>query len=189
MRIPRLGIDATLQPLHLGPNGELVPPDYGKAGWYKAGPEPGEPGEPGRAVVAGHVDSKTGPDVFAALRNARPGDRIRVRLADGSTVTFVVSAVETHPRSRFPTSRGLRRGRAGRAPADHLYGPLRLRPRGLPGQRRGFRPPRALTPGGLPPDARYPIIGEHSGLTAHFGVSACAPGRSAHPTGSLPVRF
>lgn len=100
--VPRLGIDATLQPLHLGKEGELVAPDYGRAGWYQAGPEPGEPG---RAVVAGHVDSKTGPDVFAALGRARAGDRVRIRLVDGSDVTFVVTAVEVHPRAQFPTAR------------------------------------------------------------------------------------
>lgn len=100
--LPRLGIDATLQPLVLGQRGELVAPDYGRAGWYKAGPEPGEPG---RAVVAGHVDSKTGPDVFAELGRARVGDRIRFVLADGSDVMFVVTSVEVHPRAEFPTDR------------------------------------------------------------------------------------
>lgn len=100
--LPRLGIDAALLPLHLGKRDELVPPPYGQAGWYEAGPEPGEPG---RAVIAGHVDSKTGPDVFAALGEARAGDSIRVRLADRSTVTFLVQAVEVHPRADFPTSR------------------------------------------------------------------------------------
>ncbi|WP_344604288.1 class F sortase, partial [Sporichthya brevicatena] len=102
VRLPRLKIDAALLPLQLGKKRELVPPPYGKAGWYQAGPEPGEIG---RAVIAGHVDSKTGPDVFAALRNARRGDRIRVLLRDGSTVIFVVQKVETHPRRKFPTDR------------------------------------------------------------------------------------
>jgi len=102
VRVPRLKIDAALQPLTLGRQGELVPPDYGRAGWYEAGPEPGEIG---RAVIAGHVDSKTGPDVFAALGRAKPGDRVRVVLRDRSVVTFVVQAVEVHPRSRFPTAR------------------------------------------------------------------------------------
>jgi LPXTG-site transpeptidase (sortase) family protein len=100
--LPRLGIVATLQPLHLGDGGELVPPEYGKAGWYEAGLEPGEPG---RAVIAGHVDSKTGPDVFYRLRQTRPGDRIRIKLADREVLTFVVQAVEVHPRAKFPTAR------------------------------------------------------------------------------------
>jgi len=102
VRIPRLGIDAAMDPLHIDGTGVLVPPQYGRAGWFAAGPEPGELG---RAVIAGHVDSKTGPDVFAALRNARKGDRVVVRLADGSVRTFLVYAREEHPKADFPTSR------------------------------------------------------------------------------------
>lgn len=100
--MPNLGIDAALDPLHLDAKRVLVPPQYGRAGWYEAGPEPGEAG---RAVVAGHVDSKTGPDVFAALHRARKGDRILVELADGSTVRFVVDRVEAHAQDNFPTAR------------------------------------------------------------------------------------
>ncbi len=100
--MPRLKIDAALDPLNLDADRVLVPPDYGRAGWYKAGPDPGEPG---RTVIAGHVDSKTGPDVFAALHNARRGDRVLVRLADRSTVTYLVYAIEVHPRDDFPTRR------------------------------------------------------------------------------------
>lgn len=100
--VPRLGIDAALQPLRLDAKGELMVPEFGRAGWYQAGPEPGEPG---RAVIAGHVDNKTGPDVFARLGRARVGDRIKVLVADGSPVTFVVTSVEIHPRTRFPTER------------------------------------------------------------------------------------
>ncbi len=98
----RLGIDAALDPLVLDGTRELLPPEYGRAGWYENGPEPGEPG---RVVIAGHVDSKTGPDVFAALARARPGDRIEIKLADGSSVTYRVRAVEVHPRNDFPTDR------------------------------------------------------------------------------------
>jgi LPXTG-site transpeptidase (sortase) family protein len=98
--VSRLGISASMQPLHLGSAGELVPPAYGSAGWYSAGPEPGEIG---RAVIAGHVDSKKGPDVFANLRNARPGDRVVVRLVDGSEKDFVVDDVGLYKKSAFPT--------------------------------------------------------------------------------------
>ncbi len=81
---------------------ELQPPKYGKAGWYQAGPEPGEAG---RAVIAGHLDSKKGPDVFYPLKKARKGDKIVVTTADGTKLTWVVQAVELHKRSKFPTSR------------------------------------------------------------------------------------
>jgi sortase (surface protein transpeptidase) len=46
------------------------------AGWFTGGPMPGQLGP---AVIAGHVDSRTGPAVFHRLRDLRPGDQIRVR--------------------------------------------------------------------------------------------------------------
>lgn len=102
VRLPRLDIDAALQPLKLGAGQELLPPDYGRAGWYRNGPEPGEAG---RAVIAGHVDSKTGPDVFAALGRARAGDRIVIELENGDEVRFRVRDIGVFLRSKFPTDR------------------------------------------------------------------------------------
>lgn len=100
--VPRLKIKAEVDPLGLDPkSGELVPPLYGRAGWYKAGPEPGEPG---RAVIAGHLDNAHGLDVFARLGEARPSDRIVVRLADGERLTFRVQRVALFPQSDFPTA-------------------------------------------------------------------------------------
>jgi hypothetical protein len=100
--IGRLGLSAKLKKLYVDSHNRLVPPNYGSAGWYAAGPEPGEPGA---AVIAGHLDSKHGPDVFAALGRARPGDRIRVDLKDGKTVVFRVTTVKQFPQSHFPTQR------------------------------------------------------------------------------------
>jgi sortase (surface protein transpeptidase) len=100
--IPPLHLSAELKLLHLDAHGKLVPPSYGSAGWYAAGPEPGEPGA---AVIAGHLDSKSGPDVFAALGRAKPGDRIRIRLKDGTLVVFRVTEVKQFPQAHFPTKR------------------------------------------------------------------------------------
>jgi LPXTG-site transpeptidase (sortase) family protein len=101
VRVPRLGIRAALDPLGLGKQGELIPPRYGRAGWYEDGPEPGERG---RAVIAGHVDSKTGPDVFARLREARKGDRVLVDLAGGGRLVFTVQRARLYPVDAFPTT-------------------------------------------------------------------------------------
>lgn len=101
VRVPRLGISAGLAPLVLDAARELMPPPYGTAGWYRRGPEPGEAG---RAVIAGHVDSRSGPDVFYSLRQARRGDRIVVDLADGTRVPFVVQRVGSYPKAEFPTT-------------------------------------------------------------------------------------
>jgi hypothetical protein len=102
VRVPALRIDAAMEPLYRDSTGVLLPPENGRAGWYEAGPEPGELG---RAVLAGHVDSRTGPDVFLNLRRASAGDRVLVDLADGSTLTFVVDSVGLYAKDEFPTAR------------------------------------------------------------------------------------
>jgi LPXTG-site transpeptidase (sortase) family protein len=101
--MPRLKINAGMQALHLdAKSSELLPPDYGIAGWYQAGPEPGEAG---RAVIAGHLNSVKGPDVFWSLKDAKKGDEIIVETKDGTKLTFKVNLVELHRRDAFPTSR------------------------------------------------------------------------------------
>jgi Sortase domain len=100
--VPAARISARLKPLHLDAKGRLVAPKYGVAGWYAAGPEPGEPGS---AVIAGHLDNKDGADVFATLAQTRPGDRIRVRLEDGKALAFRVTEIGQFPQNNFPTRR------------------------------------------------------------------------------------
>jgi LPXTG-site transpeptidase (sortase) family protein len=102
VRIPRLDIAAAVDPLRLGRSSELVPPRYGRAGWYKDGPEPGERG---RAVIVGHLDSRTGRDVFWNLHSARRGDKVFVEVSKGIEVRFVVQRVGRYARARFPTDR------------------------------------------------------------------------------------
>jgi hypothetical protein len=101
IRVPRVGIDAPTIPLILDESGELeVPADTDEAGWFLEGPEPGEQGP---AVIAGHLDSLTGPAVFYRVRDLVAGDAIVVDRADGSQVEFVVSRIEQHAKSAFPT--------------------------------------------------------------------------------------
>ena len=49
------------------------------------------------------MDSRNGPGIFARLATVRPGARIRVDRADGSTVTFRITSVSRVPKTRFPT--------------------------------------------------------------------------------------
>lgn len=100
VRVSALGIQARLQPLGLDRRGRLEPPAYGRAGWYAAGPEPGEPGA---AVIAGHLDSATGPDVFAGLAQARRGHRVLVDLRDGTVAAFRVVGTGRFAQREFPT--------------------------------------------------------------------------------------
>lgn len=77
-----------------------VPTDFSLAGWFERGPSPGERGP---AVIAGHVDSRSGPAVFYRLSELRPGDQILVDRADGTAAEFVVERTEQHPKADFPT--------------------------------------------------------------------------------------
>lgn len=100
LRIPAIRVSAKVIPLRLDRNGRLIAPQsFVHVGWNKAGPEPGEPGV---AAIAGHVDSRSGPAVFFRLRQLRPGNRVHVDRADGSTVTFTVTRVARYPKNRIP---------------------------------------------------------------------------------------
>jgi sortase (surface protein transpeptidase) len=54
-------------------------------------------------VVAGHIDSRRGPAVFYRLHALRPGDRVAVERADGTTVEFAVEGSAQYPKRAFPT--------------------------------------------------------------------------------------
>lgn len=100
LRVAAVGIDAPLEKLQLGAGGALTPPRaYRKAGWYAGGTVPGDVGP---AVIAGHVDSKSGPAVFYRLREITVGDRIEV-MRGVSAVRFTVVRVAWYPKARFPT--------------------------------------------------------------------------------------
>lgn len=100
VRIPAIGVSSRLE--RLGKNRDdtvQVPRDPDRAGWFTGGPRPGEPGS---AVLLGHYDSTCCPAVFYRLAKLRPGDRIRVERADGSSVVFRVSRVGQYRTTRFP---------------------------------------------------------------------------------------
>ncbi|MFD0261109.1 class F sortase [Kitasatospora indigofera] len=100
IRIPRIGVDSALTDLQVQGDGHLGTPDDPQvAGWWSQGPAPGAPGT---AVIVGHVDSGTGPAVFAGLSALRPGDTISVDAADGSTSTFTVQALRSYAKDEFP---------------------------------------------------------------------------------------
>ena len=101
IRIPSIGVDASITDLGLAPDGTIeVPADARQAGWYKLGSVPGDAGP---AVILGHLDSTTGPAVFARLAGLRVGDQVLVARADGSQVRFQVDRVATFAVNSFPT--------------------------------------------------------------------------------------
>ncbi|GAA0412359.1 class F sortase [Acrocarpospora corrugata] len=102
LSIPAIGVSTKVIALPLDRNGRLVAPrQFDRVGWNKAGPEPGEKGV---SVIAGHVDSKTGPAVFYRLRQLTKGDRIHVHREDGTKATFTVQRVARYPKNRIPDS-------------------------------------------------------------------------------------
>jgi sortase (surface protein transpeptidase) len=102
VQIPSIGVDSGLEALGLGAQGELDPPKaWQSAGWYQDGVVPGAVGP---AVIAGHVDSGSGPAVFVDLAKLTTGDEVTVTLSTGSVETFRVTGSERTPKATFPTS-------------------------------------------------------------------------------------
>lgn len=101
--MPSIDTAVPLVRLGLNPDGTMeVPKDFQTAGWYLGA---AKPGAPGRAVIAGHVDSYTGPAAFHRLGDLKRGDEIRISRSDGSTAVFEVVRLEQHPKDEFPTQR------------------------------------------------------------------------------------
>ncbi|MFF3262831.1 class F sortase [Streptomyces sp. NPDC002932] len=105
LRIPAIAVDAPFTPLSIGSSGRLdAPPpnDKNLAGWFKDGVTPGERGA---AIVAGHVDTTTGPAIFLQLRFLQPGATVDITRTDGTVATFKVDTVETFSKAKFPDKR------------------------------------------------------------------------------------
>ncbi|UQX89416.1 class F sortase [Jatrophihabitans telluris] len=108
--VPRLQIRSSLQALGLLSDGTLqAPTEYARAGWYAKGIRPGAVGP---AIIAGHVDSVSGPAVFFALSQARVGDDVVVTDDRGATRHFTVVTIARYAKASFPT--------------DAVYGPSPL---------------------------------------------------------------
>ncbi|WP_443058982.1 class F sortase [Streptomyces sp. NBC_00388] len=105
LTIPTIAVDAPFTALDLGKSGRLNPPpadNTNLVGWYRGG---ATPGERGAAIVAGHVDTKTGPAVFLLLRTLKPGELVNITRKDGAVATFKVDSVETFSKADFPDKR------------------------------------------------------------------------------------
>ncbi len=102
LEISQIGVDAPFTGLTLEDSGALgAPPgdDKNLVGWYQDG---AAPGEIGTAVVAGHVDTKTGPAVFLRLSTLEPGSTVDITREDGIVATFSVDSVQAFPKADFP---------------------------------------------------------------------------------------
>ncbi|MDR7071226.1 class F sortase [Fictibacillus barbaricus] len=100
IEIPAIHVKAPIEQVGTLKNGQMgVPEDFNAVGWYKDGSMPGERGS---AVMAGHVDSKTGPAVFYKLEDLKKGDRIMITDEDDKQLTFEVVRIEAYPRKSAP---------------------------------------------------------------------------------------
>jgi sortase (surface protein transpeptidase) len=101
VEIPAMGVSSSLVRLGLNPDRTMeVPGDFQVAGWFTGAPQPGQLGP---AVIAGHVDSRTGPAVFHRLRELPPCDQIRVVRADQiRVVRFEVDSLASYPKQSLP---------------------------------------------------------------------------------------
>ncbi|WP_229398611.1 class F sortase [Micromonospora okii] len=105
LRVPAIGVSAPVGPVGQAADGSIDVPPLERAddtGWYDRSPTPGEPG---RAVVVGHVDTRSGPAVFHQLGRLRTGDRIEVSRADGGVAVFAVDSVEHFDKDDLPADR------------------------------------------------------------------------------------
>ncbi|MEU3629183.1 class F sortase [Streptomyces fradiae] len=86
-----MGLDTAVVPIGVADDGGLdVPSDSTTAGWWRDTAEPGS--SQGSTVIAGHLDSRQGPAVFAPLTRSKPGDQITVSTSAGP-VSYRVTAV------------------------------------------------------------------------------------------------
>ncbi len=107
LQIPGLDVDADIEHVGYTDDGRMdAPEDWEDVAWFQYGYFPGANGN---AVLAGHLDSTTGPAVFAHLHEMEVGDELVVTGHDGETLTFRVTEVETVL--------------AEEAPLDRVFGP------------------------------------------------------------------
>lgn len=101
VEIPEIGVAEDLIDLGLQADGTMeVPTDWDRAGWFTGG---SRPGGPGATVIAGHVDSPTGPAVFFRLTELDVGDRVEMTDVDGALHHYEVYRIEDLPKDDYPT--------------------------------------------------------------------------------------
>jgi LPXTG-site transpeptidase (sortase) family protein len=96
LKIPKINIDAKIDPMGLTSDGAMEVPKGGRdVGWYSSGPRPGEIGS---AVMDGHYGRwKNGEgSVFDDLNKLEKGDTVYVEDDKGVTTTFVVRELRTY---------------------------------------------------------------------------------------------
>ncbi|OZE79927.1 sortase [Rhodococcus sp. 15-649-2-2] len=114
LSVDAIDLDEPLIGLGLTEDGQMqVPSDYDDVGWFTGGGRPGAIGSP--TVLAGHVDSTTGPAVFDRLSELRPGDVVTVADGTGGRADYRVDRIGDYGKAEFPTALVF-----GAVPADEI---------------------------------------------------------------------
>ena len=101
LEIPKIGVGANVQSVGLNSKNEMDVPsnDYDVA-WFNLGTVPGKKGS---AVIAGHLDGRTGqPAVFWDVRKLKTGDDIYITDSDNNKKRFQVISVEKYETGNAP---------------------------------------------------------------------------------------
>ncbi|WP_283445880.1 class F sortase [Streptomyces sp. Ag82_O1-12] len=101
--IPYLRLDAPVMDLGLDRDRRLTAPpddDPTLVGWYRHG---ASPGEQGTAVAVGHLDTDSGPAVFAGLPELKRGRIVQARRADGRIAVYTVDKIKSYEKAHFPS--------------------------------------------------------------------------------------
>src|SRR5258708_6638479 len=103
--IPKIGVNALVEPVNVQADGTLGVPtrnQWDGVGWYQDGPIPGQRGS---AVIDGHLDRPGAlPAVFWRLHELSEGDMVMVEEASGHTLHFQVTKVASYPPDNAPTT-------------------------------------------------------------------------------------
>ena len=107
VRIPSIGVDATVRAEGLAPDGTMAVPPAREVGWYSPGSAPGD--EQGSAVLAGHVDYDGVRGAFFDLRSLPQGSEVVVTDTTGKDHRFRVTERFQVGKGELPIGRLFRR--------------------------------------------------------------------------------
>lgn len=100
IKIDAIQLDTAVDEMGYTESGGMEVPDNGEeTGWFSPG---FKPGQQGNAVIAGHVNDRSGPAIFYHLDKLKPGDLIEVTGEDGEAITFEMESSASYPYDDAP---------------------------------------------------------------------------------------